>query len=234
MLREFPSIDVTPFGCCFYAWFWFFFFVEENVTYRCKFKNFGAAFLVFTGKWKSSHQILPLSTLSTPTLSFFLCLSSFPHGLLCTGAPAVVTVRWHFRCNFLLLWCRVSTNTSVARAELVLKKVSWENFVHLVFLCLEAVLWIVLTLFSSHTMPFHPFSFLAALMESYVQKVVRVITGISFGGGGSDHLCLGALPCALEAKSTPLRRSLVGDQCIRSILECSVAIIRYYNLKGKQ
>lgn len=45
-----------------------------------------SAYLVPNTKPITDHQLFPCHCV-------FLCLSSFPHRLLCTGAPAVVTVR---------------------------------------------------------------------------------------------------------------------------------------------
>lgn len=82
MLGEHLSRGAAPFGC-YLSFDWFWFSLEENISYRYKFKTLAVTFLAFTE--------LPPDT--PEQLSFVLCLPSFPHRLLCADAPAVVTVR---------------------------------------------------------------------------------------------------------------------------------------------
>lgn len=113
----------APFKRCCSFWslscfVWFCFSLEENISYRYKFKTLAVTFLAFTAQPPDTPE----------KLSFLLCLPSFPHKLLCTGAPAVVTVRWCCQYNSLPLGCQVSTSTTVARAGMVLKRSVGKTF----------------------------------------------------------------------------------------------------------
>lgn len=183
-----------------------------------------SAYLVPNTKPITDHQLFPCHCV-------FLCLSSFPHRLLCTGAPAVVTVRWCCQYISLPLGCRVSTNTSVARAQLILKRSVGKTFFLLVFLCFEAVAFNSINPFffphNAFSSSLPPASFEAkSHSESSLGGCAHLLGWEGAFVLGRASVCPGKEICSSGGSS-------VQDRCIRYLSESGVMILRYYNLKGK-